>query len=437
MRGVKMPAGLFGAMVLLASAAGQEAELPSVALLYHEDAQIRIQTVSALARSGDQSLIDDLIRAQSLESYTPVHNAYHRGLRSMTGGQTPARGNWKSWLAAEVGAGRLEIDYLPIDLDALDPDDRAKIQPLATQLGPEHFESMAAALTAEEPNAINYDGLRYMVANDHRPRVQEFLQGDFLARLLAHPSVNVNSVAYSVNLLADPGPLREGINARVRTCLESANPTVVANALHLLAGKEGYSTLFTVPGVEPKVRRLVDSPVAAVAHQARRAMDRIHPHWNAASVGYEEAFGDLYDTLGREYPCFDLKGIDWKAVGDELLPRAKQVETDEQFGLLSLELVARLEDSHAHLQKGKLAPPWPPMPRWDPGLACLVDDRGLPVVYYLDRGGPADAAGVRVGATVVSINGKPVTEVVEQCMQETAKYAGFSSRRYLRYQAAR
>ena len=53
----------------------------------------------------------------------------------------------------------------------------------------------------------------------------------------------------------------------------------------------------------------------------------------------------------------------------ELLPRAKQAETDDEFGLVCLELVARLEDSHAHLQKGTLDPPWPPVPRWAMGLA--------------------------------------------------------------------
>ncbi|MFH1268416.1 MAG: hypothetical protein ABIK89_22065 [Planctomycetota bacterium] len=106
----------------------------------------------------------------------------------------------------------------------------------------------------------------------------------------------------------------------------------------------------------------------------------------ADQVSYEQAFVDLYDTLGREYPCFDLKAIDWPAVGDELLPRARQVETDEQFGLVCLELVARLEDSHAYLGKGTLNPPWPPVPRWDPGLACLIDDRKKPVASQFRPG---------------------------------------------------
>jgi len=57
-----------------------------------------------------------------------------------------------------------------------------------------------------------------------------------------------------------------------------------------------------------------------------------HPGGNPRQTSYEEAFVDLYETLGHEYPCFKLKGIDWKAVGEELLPRVRDVATDDEFG---------------------------------------------------------------------------------------------------------
>jgi len=59
------------------------------------------------------------------------------------------------------------------------------------------------------------------------------------------------------------------------------------------------------------------------------------------------------------------------------------------------------------------------------------------VVYYVDKGGPAQAAGVHVGMTVLSMNGQPASEAVEACVQQVSRYAGYSSRRYLRYQGAR
>jgi carboxyl-terminal processing protease len=162
-----------------------------------------------------------------------------------------------------------------------------------------------------------------------------------------------------------------------------------------------------------------------------------HPGENAGQASYEEAFVDLHDTLGRDYPCFAMKGIDWKAVGDELLPRVRQVETDDEFGRLCLELVARLEDSHASLRPGTRELPRVSFARWDPGFACLIDDRGKPVVYYVDPGGPAERAGVKVGMTVASVNGTPAEEAIKRSMQQIRRYVGYSSDRYLRYDAAR
>jgi C-terminal processing protease CtpA/Prc len=152
---------------------------------------------------------------------------------------------------------------------------------------------------------------------------------------------------------------------------------------------------------------------------------------------YEGTFTDLYNVLGKTYPCFELKGIDWQAVGDELLPHAKQVETHEEFGLLSMELVARLEDSHAYLMDGTAQVPAPPLPRWDAGFACLEDDQDRPAVYYVDPCGPADEAGVKVGMVVLTVNGQPVREVIEDAMALCSKYIGYSSDRYLRYDSYR
>jgi len=156
----------------------------------------------------------------------------------------------------------------------------------------------------------------------------------------------------------------------------------------------------------------------------------------ASQASYDEAFRDLYETLGRQYPCFELKGIDWKKVGDEMLPRAKAAKSDSEFGFLCEELVARLEDSHASVIEGSAKPPVPAFPQWDPGFACLIDDRGKPVIYYVDQNGPASVAGIRPGMTVALIDGQDGAAAIEECMKQAKKYAGYSSDRYLRYHAA-
>jgi C-terminal processing protease CtpA/Prc len=156
-----------------------------------------------------------------------------------------------------------------------------------------------------------------------------------------------------------------------------------------------------------------------------------------AAVTYEEALRDLYEVLGQRYPGFELKDIDWDAVGRALLPGAAEVQDDRTFGLRCMELVAQLQDSHATLLDGAVPVPRPPMPRWNPGLACLEDDRGQAVVYHVVPGGPADSAGVRPGEVVISVDNEPVDALIEREMERMQRYHGYSSRRYLRYHAVR
>ena len=154
-------------------------------------------------------------------------------------------------------------------------------------------------------------------------------------------------------------------------------------------------------------------------------------------ASYAKAFRDLYEHLGRAYPNFSMKGIDWDEVGRALLPRASLATNEEQFGLLVEELVARLEDSHAVVLAGTSAPPMPDLPRWDPGLACLIDDQGRPVVYVVERGSLAEKAGVQPGMAVVSVDGMPAEEAIRVWMRRQRTYYGYSSERMLRYDAAR
>ncbi len=182
---------------------------------------------------------------------------------------------------------------------------------------------------------------------------------------------------------------------------------------------------------------LRDPALARSARSWYRTMVEADPPTGAPTDGpYAKPLENLYDFLGRTYPNFELKKIDWAAVGRELLPRASSAKTEREFGLLVQELVARLEDSHAAVLPGTAQPPMPDLPRWDPGLACLIDDRGRPVVSHVDHGSPADGAGIAPGMAIVSVNGVNATEAMERWMRRQRTYVGYSSERQLQAEAA-
>ena len=172
-----------------------------------------------------------------------------------------------------------------------------------------------------------------------------------------------------------------------------------------------------------------------------RVTDRIktwpaHSSFSQRAI-YDREFRTLLDVLARDYAHSTLKAIDWASIKADFLPRSSDIPTRARFCLLCQELVACLEDSHAYVTAGEFDPVSPPLPRWDPGFACLIDDQGRPVVYFVDAGSPAEVAGLCVGMTVLELNGLPVEEVIAKQASVVGKYVGYSSERLLRYHTAR
>ena len=159
-----------------------------------------------------------------------------------------------------------------------------------------------------------------------------------------------------------------------------------------------------------------------------------------ARAGYVASFRGLIAELQAKYPMFALKGIDRDALGADLIPRVEAARTRDEFGLLVMELLARLEDSHAAVLPGTATPPRPSVPYFPecgPGIACLLDDRDRPVVYDVPAGTPAHRLGVRPGMAVVAVNGVPAAAALATWMARQRRYVGYSSDRALRYDAAR
>jgi C-terminal processing protease CtpA/Prc len=89
------------------------------------------------------------------------------------------------------------------------------------------------------------------------------------------------------------------------------------------------------------------------------------------------------------------------------------------------------------LEPGRATLPEAPLPGWDAGFACLMDDRGWPVVYWLDPNGSAAKAGLKAGDAIISVNGKRAADLLDEMKKLLSTWYGFSSDRVLEYDAVR
>ncbi len=174
--------------------------------------------------------------------------------------------------------------------------------------------------------------------------------------------------------------------------------------------------------------------------RSRRArIDLIEPEGVALAdfsrLGYAEAFDALVEKLSREYAFTEYKEIDWDALHAEYRPRFEQAEA----GRDSLEYRRALRDFSFEIPDGHVSGPnvvedFQEAVSGGLGFAMRDVDDGRTIVNFLTPGGPAETAGVELGAEIVALNGTPVNEYVDSAI---AYSAPFSTEHFERLQKLR
>jgi carboxyl-terminal processing protease len=156
-----------------------------------------------------------------------------------------------------------------------------------------------------------------------------------------------------------------------------------------------------------------------------------------------ETFDHAWGRIRETYYDPGMKGVDWDAVRDELRPRAAAARDAALLRPILQDMIGRLGESHFMVLPGPGSPagdgedrtrratradaadgatPAGPMPRRVAGLGDLGFDLRLlredgvdavrAVVTRVDRGGPADLAGVRPGWILLELEGLGAEEAV-------------------------
>ena len=279
----------------------------------------------------------------------------------------------------------------------------------------------------------------------------------------ADAGVQIFSVAYSPNVYG--GPFAEGDDrsrgwpsylASVKTDSENKDE-VIGGKLVVWAedadqqfptgfGEDGL--LFTADdpiGAIPEGYSIVDldqSPFS-VSQDQIEDLTLYEPQDIAvkdySAMSYTESFNRMFETIRKEYAFADIKGEapDWDALYAELKPRVEQAEKDSDpnaFYLALRDFTWAFNDGHVSISGGDyFQRDFATAISGGYGFAIRELDDGRVIVIFVVEGGPAQAAGIQVGAEVTGFNGQPISDAISAAQS----YSNQSSDFAIRYQKSR
>lgn len=130
---------------------------------------------------------------------------------------------------------------------------------------------------------------------------------------------------------------------------------------------------------------------------------------------YTEAFDAMLEKFRKEYAFTEFKKIDWDAREKEFRPRFEEAEKTKDahaFALALRDFLWSIPDVHVGMDTSALNNDFAADIAGGIGLALGETGEGSIVARYVTPGGPADKAGIEFGAEIISMDGKPVGDMV-------------------------
>ena len=157
-----------------------------------------------------------------------------------------------------------------------------------------------------------------------------------------------------------------------------------------------------------------------------------------SGLSYSEAFEEMWAMMSEEYSFTELKGIDWDALYDEFAPKfadAEAANDDAAYMLALRDFLWSIPDGHIGFSFDEsLNNAFQEEISGGIGLAIRDTDDGRVIVNYLTPGGPAEEAGIQLGAQIVEINGVAIDDAVDSVVPWSSP---FSTQHTLRLQQLR
>ncbi len=134
-----------------------------------------------------------------------------------------------------------------------------------------------------------------------------------------------------------------------------------------------------------------------------------------SNLSYTAAFDKMVDKFKKEYAWTELKKIDWDAKAAQFRPEFEAAEKSHDahaYALAMRDFFWSIPDTHVGFDQSLLQSDFQTDAAGGLGFGIRETDDGKTIASYITAGGPAEKAGMKWGAQIVSFDGTPIEDVV-------------------------
>lgn len=132
-----------------------------------------------------------------------------------------------------------------------------------------------------------------------------------------------------------------------------------------------------------------------------------------SGMGYMEAFDAFFEKASREYPFTEMKDIDWNALYEQFAPQVAEASTPQEYYRVIHNFTLAIPDGHVGV--GTFNPDVF-YPQYGGGVGLVVEELsdGTLLVTQVLPNYPADEGGIEVGAEILTWNGQPAIDALNE-----------------------
>jgi C-terminal processing protease CtpA/Prc len=158
-----------------------------------------------------------------------------------------------------------------------------------------------------------------------------------------------------------------------------------------------------------------------------------------SNLSYTEGFDAMIEKFRNEYAFTEFKELDWDALSAEFRPRIEEAEANDDavaYEFAMQDFIWSIPDGHVSMsQTPALGQAFTEQTAGGLGMAIRELDDGRVITNYILVDGPADAAGIELGAEIVELGGMPIADAISATQAWSAPFSTpwFARLQQLRY----